>query len=46
MVKKCLTIGCCAVSEVKVETLFLLEIQKGSDNSLPLKEQHEELRRD
>ena len=35
MVKKCLQIGYCAVSEVKVETLFLLEIQQWSDNFPP-----------
>ena len=31
MVKKCLQIGYCVVSEVKVETVFLLEIQQRSD---------------
>ena len=35
MVKKCLQIGYCAVSEVKMETLFLLEIQQWSDNFPP-----------
>ena len=33
--KNCLQIGYCPVSEVKVETLFLLEIQKWSDNFPP-----------
>ena len=32
LVKKYLQIGYCPVSEVKVETLFLLEIQQLSDN--------------
>ena len=35
-VKKCLQRINCAVSEVKVETLFLLEIQQWSDNQLLL----------
>ena len=35
MVKKCLQIGYRAVSEVKVETLFLLEIQQWIDKFPP-----------
>ena len=35
MVKKSLQIGYCAILEVKVETLVLLEIQQWSDNFPP-----------
>ena len=42
IVKKCIKIGYCAVSEIKVEAPFLLEIPQCSDHFL-LKEQHQEL---
>ena len=35
MVKKCLQKGYCDVSDVKVETLFLLEMQQWIDNFNP-----------
>ena len=35
MVNKCLQIGDCVVSEVNVDTLYLLEIQQWSDNVPP-----------
>ena len=35
MVKKCLQLGYYGISEVKVESLFLLEIQQRSDNVPP-----------